>query len=150
VSSDNTYFDDLDGAITELVRLLRGPRLSELMASNVAVDIDRHLFPLLGLIVDRGPVRATELQALISVEQSTLSRQLATLAERGLIVRSADPADGRAVLLTAAPRARSAVLIVRRRWRRALADLMSDWSDAERDQLLRLTNRLVTNLERSL
>jgi DNA-binding MarR family transcriptional regulator len=146
--SEPSYYDDLDTALTELIRVARGPRLSSVMAASVEDDVDRHLMPLLGLIVDRGPLRASDLQGLIAVEQSTLSRQLASLVERGLVVRDDDPSDRRAVLLTASPRARSAVLAARTAWRLTLAELMDAWDPSERDDFLRGMTRLSDDLSR--
>ncbi len=146
--SEASYYDALDTALTELIRVARGPRLSSVMSASVEPDVDRNLMPLLGLIVDRGPVRASDLQSLIAVEQSTLSRQLASLVERGLVVRDNDPSDRRAALLTASPCARRAVLAARTEWRHTLAELMERWDPVERDEFLRGMTRLSDALGR--
>ena len=47
-----------------------------------------------------GPIRARELNKQVLLSQPALSRLLDRLAERGMIDREPDPADGRGVLVS--------------------------------------------------
>jgi DNA-binding MarR family transcriptional regulator len=100
--------------------------------------------PLLELaqVLDRGEMRLGELAALRGVGQSVISRQVAELEARGLVVRRADPADGRAGLVRLTP-AGCAVLAsvadARRRW---LDDALASYPDSD----VRTAARLVTAL----
>ena len=46
--------------------------------------------------LSQGPLRLSELGTRLGIAPSTLTRNLARLEERGLLVRSSDPKDGRA------------------------------------------------------
>ncbi len=146
VTAAGRYFDELDTALTELIRYARGPRLSAEMTTGVAGDVDRNLMPLLSLIVDRGPVRASELLRLIAVDQSTLSRQVRSLVDHGLVERAEDPDDRRAMLLSASAQGRDAVLATREHWRATLAGLMAGWTADERQTFLTSLTRLSVEL----
>jgi DNA-binding MarR family transcriptional regulator len=97
---------------------------------------------LLALLQDAGPLRASELVARLGLDKSTVSRQVAHLADLGLVDRTADPVDGRAQVLR--PSAEGAARLARiREARRArwAADL-SDWPAADVARLGELLARL--------
>jgi DNA-binding MarR family transcriptional regulator len=74
----------LDRLVT-LVRLLTPPGMSRTAASTLAT-LDRS-----------GPCRLTALAAHERVTQPAMTQLISRLADSGLVARSADPADGRAV-----------------------------------------------------
>ena len=78
------------------------------LAAEVHPGLDSASYALLLNLVDRSPVRAAEVADRVSLDKSTVSRQIARLEELGLIERVADPSDGRArlVQLTVAGRRR--------------------------------------------
>ena len=59
-------------------------------------------------------LRLTELGRLLGITPSTLTRNLARLEERGLVVRETDPVDGRAQRVLLSPAGRAAADGVRR------------------------------------
>ena len=144
VPRDNEYFRDLDTQLTALIRLARDPRLTERMGAGSAGD--SRLFLLLNLLHDRGPTRAADLLDTLAVDQSTLSRQLAALVERGLVRRDTDPTDGRAAQIVVTGLGHTTILNARARWQETLAQLMTDWSWSDRAALLQLLDKLATDL----
>src|SRR3954453_1231226 len=54
---------------------------------------------LLGRIVDTGPLRLSALASWQEVDRSTMTTQVHRLEELALVERTADPDDGRAVLV---------------------------------------------------
>jgi DNA-binding MarR family transcriptional regulator len=56
---------------------------------------------VLGRIIDEGPTTAAALAAGEHVTQQAIAQSLATLKERGLVEKQADPSDGRKSLVTA-------------------------------------------------
>ena len=56
---------------------------------------------VLGRIIDEGPTTAAALAAGEHVTQQAIAQSLATLKERGLVEKQADPGDGRKSLVTA-------------------------------------------------
>ena len=141
---DDAYFALLDSRLTALIRLARDPRLIERMGAGAAGD--SRLFLLLNLLHDRGPTRAADLLDSLAIDQSTLSRQLAALVERGLVERRTDPTDGRAAQIVLTPVGSSTIEHARAAWRDTLAGLMADWPPADRAVLLRLLGRLAADL----
>lgn len=141
---DDEYFALLDTKLTALIRLARDPRLMERMGAGSAGD--SRLFLLLNLLHDRGPARAADLLDTLAVDQSTLSRQLAALVERGLVERRTDPTDGRAAQLVLTPLGAKTIEQARQAWRASLASLMAGWPAADRVALVRLLGRLAGDL----
>ena len=72
-------------------------------------------------IQDHGPLRLGELAAREAVSAPTMTRVLAALDERGLIVRSQDPVDARSTLVALSPAGVEVLAEVRSR-RTALVD----------------------------
>ncbi len=130
----------------ELTVLLRRARaVSARMAGELHRGLDGAAYGLLTLLDDTGPLRASDLVTKLGLDKSTVSRQVASLVDLGLVDRAADPDDGRAQVLSISAeghRRLSDVRDVRRaRWE---ADL-SDWpaSDvATLGELLARLNRL--------
>jgi DNA-binding MarR family transcriptional regulator len=75
---------------------------------NRRIRLDSNDVPPLQLstlvsIQDHGPLRLGELAAREAVSAPTMTRVLAALDERGLIVRSPDPGDARSTLVALSP-----------------------------------------------
>lgn len=85
----------------EIGLLLRRSRaISARLAAELHPDLDGASYGLLALLYDAGPQRASDLVARLGVDKSTVSRQLASLTQLGLVDRAIDPEDGRAQVLT--------------------------------------------------
>ena len=127
----------------EIGLLLRRSRaISARLAGELHRDLDGAAYGLLALLQDTGPLRATELVNRLGLDKSTVSRQVATLVDLGLVDRAPDPDDGRAQVLT--PSAEGSTRLARiREARRARweADL-SDWPDDDIVVLGELLGRL--------
>jgi DNA-binding MarR family transcriptional regulator len=74
------------------IRIEAGLRSTGIPISQLAV---------LGRIIDEGPTTAAALAAGEHVTQQAIAQSLATLKERGLVEKQADPSDGRKSLVTA-------------------------------------------------
>lgn len=85
----------------EIGLLLRRSRaISSRLSAELHPDLDGAAYGLLALLQDTGPLRASDLVARLGLDKSTVSRQVGTLVQLGLVDRAADPADGRAQVLT--------------------------------------------------
>ena len=83
--------------------------MKQFAAEDIWTDVSMREYDVLYTLSKcPGPVRLTELNRHVLLSQPALSRLADRLAERGLVERHADPADGRGVRLslTAAGRAR--------------------------------------------
>ena len=74
------------------IRIESGLRSTGIPISQLAV---------LGRIIDEGPTTAAALAAGEHVTQQAIAQSLATLKERGLVEKQADPSDGRKSLVSA-------------------------------------------------
>jgi len=96
-------------------------------------------------VLDRtGPRRVCDLAD--APDASTVSRRVAALADRDLLVRTADPDDARAHPVALTDRGRE-VLSAERRRRADLVDgALADWPEPDRVELTRLLVRLSASL----
>src|SRR3954451_6903581 len=111
----------------EVGLLLRRSRaISSRLAAELHPDLDGAAYGLLALLQDSGPLRASDLVARLGLDKSTVSRQLSSLVELGLVDRVADPGDGRAQVLTSSVKRWSRLArfrdVRRARWESDLSD----------------------------
>lgn len=97
---------------------------------------------VLTLLGRHGSMRMSKLAELLAVDMSVTSRHVAHVAERGWIERSADPADKRSRILHLTPAGEATLQDLSRRSTELLTERLSDWSDEEVEQLIRLMTRL--------
>ncbi|MFJ3335572.1 MarR family winged helix-turn-helix transcriptional regulator [Streptomyces sp. NPDC086766] len=97
---------------------------------------------VLTLLGRHGDMRMSKLAELLSVDMSVTSRHVAHVAARGWIERSPDPADKRSRILHLTPAGAAQLDELSRRTTQLLADRLSDWTDDEVGQLIRLMTRL--------
>lgn len=97
--------------------------------------------------LSRQPRRGSDLACLMGLDQSTVSRRIATLCERDLVERVPDPDDGRAQLLRITDAGMTVVEAERARRVRSITDALGDWSEEDRMDLIRIISHLNTTLE---
>ncbi|MFF0541764.1 MarR family winged helix-turn-helix transcriptional regulator [Nocardia thailandica] len=137
----------IDAIATELVRLYR-LRERNLAYYREKGGIDPAGFPVLFRLLCDGPMRSGALAEAVHSDASTVSRQVAALVERGLIERAADPADGRATVLTVTESGREVAEQIRRRRYESVAAVTGEWPETDRADFARLLARFVTDFER--
>lgn len=131
------------GLGTEIVRFTRLIAAWKNRAKHEAGAADR---VLLARLVSAGERRATDLAADAFLDLSTVSRQVRSLVERGLVERHPDPEDRRGSLLTPTPSGRVAFEHYKRQRDADLARLLEPWPAEDRYQLIRLLARLNDDL----
>ncbi|MEV4704594.1 MarR family transcriptional regulator [Actinoplanes sp. NPDC049316] len=87
-----------------------------------------------------------ELAARCSLDPSTISRTVATLVRSGLVQRTADPADGRASVLSLTPLGRQTLSDVTAWADDRLADALKEWRPDELAAFTALLRRFSTDL----
>ncbi len=145
VPVDSTV-EAIDDALTRLVRQGMVPRTQAAIAARSGVQVERSAYVLLRRLAERAPVRMSDLAADLGLDVSTVSRQVARLAERRLVRRSADPGDARAGQLELTARGRDLLQRVRRGRHAWLADAIEEWSETDRLRLAQLLDRLAAAL----
>jgi DNA-binding MarR family transcriptional regulator len=104
------------------------------------------LFPL-----DRlGPLRQSALAEAVHADPSTVSRHVALLVERGLVLRVADESDGRASRLVLTEAGRAQLDHLRDERVAYLRTVTADWTDDELETFTTLFDRLLDGIAMSL
>ncbi|NIZ92861.1 MarR family winged helix-turn-helix transcriptional regulator [Kineococcus rubinsiae] len=131
----------------ELAVLLRRSRaISREVARSVHPDLESEAYSLLVRLDDTGDARPSDLAAFFGIGKPTLSRQVQMLERLGLVERTADPTDGRAVRLTLSPTGLERVHAARQARRERLRERLRDWSQDDIAQLAGLVGRLNASL----
>lgn len=127
----------------EIALLLRRSRaISARLSRELHPDLDGAAYGLLALLADLGPLRASDLVARLGLDKSTVSRQVAALADLGLVSREADPADGRAQMLRPSPEGAARLEGIRQARRARWEADLSDWPTEDVARLAELLGRL--------
>ena len=85
----------------ELGVLIRGVRrIIRAVAVEVHPDLQPSAYLLLAYLYETGSVRSTDVVDALGIDKGAVSRQIQHLVDLGLMQRTPDPADGRAVLLS--------------------------------------------------
>jgi len=136
----------LHDSVVDLVALINLPQRDDVLLAEAGVTLDRALFPLLVGIQRFGPIGVGELADRAGRDYTTVSRQVARLAELGLIERRPNPVDRRVneAVLTSAGRDVTDALDAARH--RLNAAAFSEWSDRDLTELDRLLRRYVDDL----
>jgi DNA-binding MarR family transcriptional regulator len=92
-------------------------------------------------------MRATDLAERACLDLSTVSRHLRAQEAAGYVIRSPDPEDGRAMLLSVSDAGRTFVAETRQRHRELVGAAIQNWSDADVEAFTRLASRLAQDME---
>lgn len=101
----------------------------------------------LATIERRGPLTPSELARVERIQRPTATRLLATLADKGLVARAADPSDGRCSIVSATPAGTAMLKRLRGRKNAYLARRMRNLPDDDVAALERAAEILERVLE---
>jgi MarR family transcriptional regulator, 2-MHQ and catechol-resistance regulon repressor len=93
-------------------------------------------------LVEEGAIGQNELAAALYLDKSTTSRVVSALERKGYLVRSPDPADGRARLLEVTPDGRALVAAIEADILAAQARLLAAFDPEVRKSMARLIDAL--------
>lgn len=133
MSSTATCRDELLARLEQQVGIVvrRGKRMVGERARAVHPDLMGASYLLLVMLAQEGPIRASSMAEEFGIDKGAISRQLQNLEELGLVVRTPDPADGRATLVSASPQAVRRLEGVSKQRRSALGDRLAGWTPEE-------------------
>jgi DNA-binding MarR family transcriptional regulator len=127
----------------ELGTLIRGAKELHFLLSDLGQPVvDPPAFMLLTRIAEHGPMRLSALASCVFLDVSTVSRQVQDLDQAGWVVRERDPQDGRAALLRLTPAGEAILAAGYEQRRRALRQVLAEWTDAQRQTLAEQLSRL--------
>jgi len=139
-----TPIEEIEHALTRIVRMAHLPRLHERLAAASGVDLERTAYPILARVGDEGVIRLTDLSAAMGLDTSTVSRQVQHLTAKGLVERTPDPDDGRASVLSLTRAGRDALARIRAVRRDLLDSVFEGWTQKDQRDLARLLGRLTS------
>lgn len=131
----------LERAVTGMVRQLQLPRVVARVVGGSGPGLERAAYAALRRIHDQGSLRLSELADQLELDASTVSRQVRQLVAAGLVVRRADPGDGRASVVVLTPAGRRVLGRVAAARRRFVAEVVAGWSEEDRAALAGLLDR---------
>lgn len=137
VSADIDRLERQFGALFDAYRQRLRQRSSDL-DPGVQPSGYRTVFTL----VVEGPMGASPLADTLGFDKSVLSRQLHQLEALGLVSRAQDPADRRAVIISATPAAVTRVQAIRSIDRDEFRSKLAAWDSSDLSDLVRLLAKL--------
>lgn len=136
----------LHESVIDLVTLINLPQRDDVILAEAGIKLDRALFPLLVGIQRYGPLGVVEIAERAGRDYSTVSRQLAKLAELGLVVRRPSPTDGRVKEAIVSDEGRRAVAAIDAARSRLALSAFAHWNDKDLLELEHLLRRFVDDM----
>jgi DNA-binding MarR family transcriptional regulator len=97
-------------------------------------------------VAETEPVRVSDLAVCCGLDASTVSRHVKSLEDSGYVARSGDPQDRRASRVELTDRGRTYLSDHMALRAQLVSDAIADWPAADRQEFLRLTQRLAASL----
>ena len=144
--ADDAGVELVAGSLAMLTRQASLMRLHDLVSARGGLTLERSAYPLLNQILALQGGRLSDVAAGLKVAVPTVSRQVRQLEELGLVVRTQDPVDGRAVLLEVTDAGLDALQRMRLEWRKTVAEILEPWPEKDREILGELLERFVLEL----
>ncbi|MGM7646724.1 MarR family winged helix-turn-helix transcriptional regulator [Nocardia sp. JW2] len=135
--------DSLGYVINHLARLMEQALRDRIARHGV---VPGQFAQLLALYEQEG-VSQQELCEKVRIDQSTMAHTLKRMERDGLVERTPDPADGRRTLIHLTDRSRRLRPALEAAAREVNALATTGFSDAQREELLRLAAQAIGNLE---
>lgn len=143
--ADDETLRDLEHEMSVLVRRIR--RVIAERARMLHPDLSAVAYSMLVSLSDSGPRRASDLVEIFSIDKGAVSRQVQALLELGLIERTPDVEDRRAMILSISDEGRRRLATVSLTRRQQVGERLSDWSEADLTGFVRSMARYNAALE---
>ncbi|HVW34025.1 MAG TPA: MarR family winged helix-turn-helix transcriptional regulator [Acidimicrobiia bacterium] len=144
--TDDIGVELVAASLSMLTRQASLMRLHDLVSNRGGLTLERSAYPLLNQILALGTGRLSDVAAGLKVAVPTVSRQVRQLEDLGLVQRSQDPVDGRAVILEVTASGLDALQRMRDEWRRTVAEILEPWPVKDREILGELLERFAVEL----
>jgi DNA-binding MarR family transcriptional regulator len=144
VATDETL-RALEHEMGVLVRRIR--RVIAERARMLHPDLSPVAYSMMTALRDSGPQRASALVEIFSIDKGAVSRQVQALLELGLIERTPDPEDRRAMILAITEEGSSRMAQLALARRHQVSARLENWSDEELSAFVRSLGRYNAALE---
>jgi DNA-binding MarR family transcriptional regulator len=132
----------IEESLSLLARRASLPRIHAYMNSRAGTQLDWYAYIALYWIDAAGPMRLTELAHHFGVVPSTVCRHVQQLEREGLVEKTADPTDGRAVQLAPSDKGRRILAELKQARESTLEESLGSWSDKDLHTLAGLLTKL--------
>lgn len=122
---DLVSVESIEQELTLLVRRAQKVHLRGAAAEHV---VERAAYGILAWLHDTGPLRPSALAAHFHLDASTISRQVASLEQAGLVTREPDAEDRRACRLRLTEHGQGVLTTTRAERRGVVRELLQSWS----------------------
>lgn len=133
----------LFGALLRFGRVLHGLAVQ---SEKPAGGLSRGDVALLALLDSEGPTRASVIAERMQIGPSAVSRQVACLAQQGLLSRSTDPTDRRAELLEITESGSTGLVAARAAYVDRLTARLGEWDTKTLAEMAEQIERLCDSL----
>jgi DNA-binding MarR family transcriptional regulator len=140
--------DPVDVIETEMTRLARTLAMVG-KSPEAEAGIDRACYVLLRALERIGPASINTLAAAVGLDGSTVTRQVSSMKELGLVERRTNPGDRRSCIISPTTEGRNVMRHVRRLRRSNVDAVTGDWNDEDRTTLGRLLAKLNDSIARA-
>jgi DNA-binding MarR family transcriptional regulator len=120
---------ELSAQLIRLIRLINSVKVHSAAKQRHGVEFSSYV--LLFQLVRTGPQRLSSLAECVHADASTVSRQVSTLVEHGLVEKRPDELDRRAALLAATDAGLELFRRMRRERNAMFNDVLDSWTPAE-------------------
>src|SRR2546423_1302080 len=148
--ADDVGVELVAGSLAMLTRHASLMKLHDLVSARGGLTLERSTYPLLNQILalqsPAGGGRLSDVAAGLRVAVPTVSRQVRQLEELGLVVRTQDPVDGRAIILAVTPAGLDALQRMRAEWQKTVAEILEPWPQKDREILGELLEQFALEL----
>jgi DNA-binding MarR family transcriptional regulator len=146
--AEDADYDVLEQSIGRILRQSRSPRFADAIRHRAGIRMDRANYGVLVRLGSLAPVRLSDLAQDLGVDVSTVSRQVQSLEQKGLVDRGPDPDDGRAVRLELTRKGKAVLRKMQAAWQETIAGVLVDWKPDDIREFAGLLARFASDLER--
>ncbi|MFG2961031.1 MarR family winged helix-turn-helix transcriptional regulator [Streptomyces sp. NPDC048291] len=147
-ATDTADLTSIHDSFSSILTRWSAAGVQEVILARAQADIDPAAMTVLNVLVRAdGPSRPSHVAQQTATGASNVSKVLARMEERGLVVRATDPADQRAVSVTVTAAGQRLHEDIVRTSNAMLAELLHDWSSADVKQFSALLARYAETLQ---
>lgn len=147
-SGSSPQSPELENSLFRLGRAIR--KITYPHCSKEASAVDGAGFWQLAILKEQGPQRPSDLAQLLSLDISTVSRQLKQLENSGLVTRKVHDQDARAYLIIITKKGQQVLDEIISLRQRTISDVVAQWPESEVKTLLELVEKLTSGVEKQV
>jgi DNA-binding MarR family transcriptional regulator len=121
----------LEMALSQVVHWASRPEVRREVIARAGVSLTTTDAWVLGRIMEHGPLRLSNLASALGVEKASMTPHVQQLEAAGLVERSPDPTDGRAILLKISAEGRRVFAGLHLARQELLEELLAEWPEQQ-------------------